>query len=75
MPDARKVLPGLPDGPVGDDTPRAHPAPRPLAREANWRDSSNLMARDDFKNLGFKDDAPAKPSEGGETEAKGELRW
>ncbi|KAL2171906.1 hypothetical protein VTG60DRAFT_1293 [Thermothelomyces hinnuleus] len=39
----------------------------------------NLMARDDFKNLGFKEEGqqptPAKQSESGETGVKGELRW
>jgi hypothetical protein len=36
------------------------------------------MARDDFKNLGFKTKAqetPAKQGAGGETGVKGELRW
>ncbi|KAL2122635.1 hypothetical protein VTJ04DRAFT_3090 [Mycothermus thermophilus] len=32
----------------------------------------NLMARDDFKNLGFKE--PSKPTDG-EVGVKGELRW
>ncbi|KAL2128038.1 hypothetical protein VTI74DRAFT_9826 [Chaetomium olivicolor] len=35
----------------------------------------NLMARDDFRNLGFKEEAPAKPASSGETGVKGELRW
>ncbi|KAH6845179.1 hypothetical protein B0I37DRAFT_312648, partial [Chaetomium sp. MPI-CAGE-AT-0009] len=38
----------------------------------------NLMARDDFKNLGFKttnQETPTKQSAGGETGVKGELRW
>ncbi|KAK3301176.1 uncharacterized protein B0H64DRAFT_32560 [Chaetomium fimeti] len=38
----------------------------------------NLMARDDFKNLGFKaksQEAPAKQSAGSEAGVKGELRW
>ncbi|KAK4044579.1 putative succinyl-CoA ligase subunit alpha, mitochondrial [Parachaetomium inaequale] len=38
----------------------------------------NLMARDDFKNLGFKEkgqETPAKQGDGGETGVKGELRW
>ncbi|KAL2144994.1 hypothetical protein VTI28DRAFT_8223 [Corynascus sepedonium] len=39
----------------------------------------NLMAKDDFKNLGFKEKSeqatPAKQSDSGETGAKGELRW
>ncbi|PQE06466.1 cytochrome c oxidase assembly COX19 protein [Rutstroemia sp. NJR-2017a WRK4] len=42
----------------------------------------NLMARDEFKNLGFAEDTPAtaekKPGAGGAEEekgAKGELRW
>ncbi|KAK4242315.1 hypothetical protein C8A03DRAFT_40287 [Achaetomium macrosporum] len=34
----------------------------------------NLMARDDFKNLGFKE-TPAKQDDRGETGVKGELRW
>lgn len=34
---------------------------------------SNLMAKDEFKNLGFQDPAP-KPSET-EKGVKGELRW
>jgi hypothetical protein len=33
------------------------------------------MARDDFKNLGFKEEVPAKQGGGGETGVKGELRW
>ncbi|KAK4128257.1 hypothetical protein N657DRAFT_561943 [Parathielavia appendiculata] len=36
----------------------------------------NLMARDDFKNLGFNDKTPAKQGDGGGgTGVKGELRW
>ncbi|KAH6649953.1 hypothetical protein F5144DRAFT_478327 [Chaetomium tenue] len=38
----------------------------------------NLMARDDFKNLGFKtksQETPAKQGAGSETGVKGELRW
>ncbi|KAK3337365.1 hypothetical protein B0T19DRAFT_70540 [Cercophora scortea] len=35
----------------------------------------NLMARDDFKNLGFKEPEAAKPSEDEEKGVKGELRW
>ncbi|KAL2178656.1 uncharacterized protein P884DRAFT_240678 [Thermothelomyces heterothallicus CBS 202.75] len=36
----------------------------------------NLMARDDFKNLGFKEESQQpKQSEIGETGVKGELRW
>ena len=34
----------------------------------------NLMARDEFKNLGFKDDAKPKPKSD-EQGVKGELRW
>lgn len=37
--------------------------------------SSNLMAKDDFKNLGFKEDRPAKQGNDTETGVKGELRW
>lgn len=39
---------------------------------------SNLMAKDDFKNLGFKEDEPAstpKPAVEAEKGVKGELRW
>jgi hypothetical protein len=32
------------------------------------------MARDDFKNLGFRE-KPAKGDDRGETGVKGELRW
>ncbi|KAK3397710.1 hypothetical protein B0T20DRAFT_229492 [Sordaria brevicollis] len=38
----------------------------------------NLMAKDDFKNLGFKEDGPAntpKPAVEAEKGVKGELRW
>ncbi|KAK4101755.1 hypothetical protein N658DRAFT_496193 [Parathielavia hyrcaniae] len=36
----------------------------------------NLMARDEFKNLGFKDETPAKQGGGGgEAGVKGELHW
>ncbi|KAK4154024.1 putative succinyl-CoA ligase subunit alpha, mitochondrial [Chaetomidium leptoderma] len=34
----------------------------------------NLMARDEFKNLGFKEKTPAKQGNGGDTGVKGELR-
>jgi hypothetical protein len=50
--------------------------------KADWCEYRNLMARDEFKNLGFAEDAPAtaekKPGAGGAEEekgAKGELRW
>jgi hypothetical protein len=34
------------------------------------------MARDEFKNLGFKEPkTPARQEDGGETGVKGELRW
>jgi cytochrome c oxidase assembly protein subunit 19 len=34
------------------------------------------MARDEFKNLGFKEErTPAQQAEGSETGVKGELRW
>ena len=36
--------------------------------------SSNLMAKDDFKNLGFKE-TPPKQAEGAATGVKGELQW
>ncbi|KAK3695237.1 hypothetical protein B0T22DRAFT_99386 [Podospora appendiculata] len=68
-----KVVPGMPDGSVSgdgddddddnDDQPVANTAPR------------NLMAKDDFKNLGFKEPEAAKPSEADEKGVKGELRW
>ncbi|EAA34833.3 hypothetical protein GE21DRAFT_1030 [Neurospora crassa] len=38
----------------------------------------NLMAKDDFKNLGFKEDEPSstpKPAAEAEKGVKGELRW
>ncbi|KAL2261853.1 hypothetical protein VTK26DRAFT_3173 [Humicola hyalothermophila] len=35
----------------------------------------NLMAKDDFRNLGFKDTPSAKRPEAVETGVKGELRW
>ncbi|KAK3906834.1 putative succinyl-CoA ligase subunit alpha, mitochondrial [Staphylotrichum tortipilum] len=36
----------------------------------------NLMARDEFKNLGFKEErTPAQQAEASETGVKGELRW
>lgn len=46
--------------------------------QTNYSNHSNLMARDDFKNLGFKDqskETPANQSDGGGTGVKGELRW
>jgi hypothetical protein len=34
------------------------------------------MAKDDFRNLGFKEEAPAKQADGrDESGVKGELRW
>ncbi|KAL7942378.1 hypothetical protein V8C42DRAFT_347865 [Trichoderma barbatum] len=36
---------------------------------------SNLMARDEFKNLGFAEPAPAKAPAEPEKGVKGELRW
>jgi cytochrome c oxidase assembly protein subunit 19 len=44
----------------------------------NYWNFSNLMARDDFKNLGFQDksqETPAKQGDGGGTGVKGELQW
>ncbi|KAK3945252.1 hypothetical protein QBC46DRAFT_371702 [Diplogelasinospora grovesii] len=35
----------------------------------------NLMAKDSFKNLGFKEDAEAQQNDSGEKGVKGELRW
>ncbi|KAK0618601.1 hypothetical protein B0T17DRAFT_495562 [Bombardia bombarda] len=35
----------------------------------------NLMAKDDFKNLGFKEDAIAKQDDDGKKGVKGELHW
>lgn len=37
----------------------------------------NLMAKDEFKNLGFGDDKPAEESKDGGVDkgSKGELRW
>ena len=45
---------------------------------ANHVISSNLMAKDDFKNLGFKEKEPASthtPATEAEKGVKGELRW
>lgn len=45
---------------------------------ANHAIFSNLMAKDDFKNLGFKEDEPSstpKPAAEAEKGVKGELRW
>lgn len=36
---------------------------------------SNLMAKDDFKNLGFKENEPASTPAEAEKGVKGELRW
>jgi hypothetical protein len=33
------------------------------------------MAKDDFRNLGFKESSPAGKDDSGETGVKGELRW
>ncbi|KAM3458473.1 hypothetical protein NHJ6243_007405 [Beauveria neobassiana] len=40
-------------------------------------ESRNLMAKDDFKNLGYADDSSKTSATGGEPEqgVKGELRW
>ncbi|KAJ4417455.1 hypothetical protein N0V85_001842 [Neurospora sp. IMI 360204] len=35
----------------------------------------NLMAKDDFKNLGFKENEPASTPAEAEKGVKGELRW
>jgi len=35
----------------------------------------NLMAKDEFKNLGFGEDTPDMKEEDGEKGKKGELRW
>lgn len=46
-----------------------------LISNANGR---NLMAKDEFKNLGFTEDKPAEESKkgsGADKETKGELRW
>jgi cytochrome c oxidase assembly protein subunit 19 len=54
------------------------PQCRYLAKEyLACRMDRNLMARDEFKNLGFKDDTaqPSTDSKPSDEGAKGELRW
>lgn len=49
-----------------------------LRMATNKRSGRNLMAKDEFKNLGFGDDKPTedtKKDDGADKGQKGELRW
>jgi cytochrome c oxidase assembly protein subunit 19 len=49
-----------------------------MTMATNGCSDRNLMAKDEFKNLGFSDDKPAentKRDDGADKGQKGELRW
>ena len=49
---------------------------RTMSSELMVRNDRNLMAKDEFKNLGFGEDKPAdKKDEPADQGKKGELRW
>lgn len=70
---SREVIPDVPHGEVR----RTHPS-RHSHLLIDVRDGRNLMAKDEFKNLGFGDEKPVaavKKEDEAEQGQKGELRW